>query len=116
MTGVSVVLVGCGAPLKSMGWYHAIQILNEGSNIAARLDFIVEPWFLSEAGKTSPGGSEFAEFKQTLEESRGVKFFSRVEDVPPVENGVKRLAIISAREYLTLLFIVYDGAPIQYLP
>jgi len=33
----SVVLVGCGAPLKSMGWYHAVQILNKGCNIDASL-------------------------------------------------------------------------------
>mmetsp|Transcript_47786 Transcript_47786/g.101547 ORF Transcript_47786/g.101547 Transcript_47786/m.101547 type:complete len:367 (+) Transcript_47786:43-1143(+) len=97
MSKVSVVLVGCGAPLKSMGWYHATQILHEGSDIAASLDFIVEPWFMSEAGKSSPGGAEFAEFKETLEANNGVKFFSRVEDVPSVENGMKRLAIISAR-------------------
>ncbi|KAL9180267.1 hypothetical protein ACHAXT_008237 [Thalassiosira profunda] len=94
---VSVVLVGCGAPLKSMGWYHATQILREDSDIAARLDFIVEPWFMSEAGKSSPGGAEFAEFKKTLEASKGVKFFEHVRDVPRAEDGVKRLAIISAR-------------------
>jgi hypothetical protein len=29
MSDISVVLVGCGAPLKSMGWYHATQILHE---------------------------------------------------------------------------------------
>lgn len=97
MSGVSVVLVGCGAPLKSMGWYHATQIMNDGCDIDAELDFIVEPWYMSDAGKSSPGGAEFAEFKQTLETTKGVKFFSRVEDVPPVEGGVKRLAIISAR-------------------
>ena len=33
MSPVSVVLVGCGAPLRSMGWYHATQILHEGSNM-----------------------------------------------------------------------------------
>ena len=42
---VSIVLVGCGAPLKSMGWYHAIQLLAfEDSN--GRLEYIVEPWAL----------------------------------------------------------------------
>lgn len=97
MSEVSVVLVGCGAPLKSMGWYHATQILDEGSDIAARLDFVVEPWFMSEAGKSSPGSAEFADYKEALEANKGVKFFSLVEDVPHVENGVKRLAIISAR-------------------
>mmetsp|Transcript_25357 Transcript_25357/g.53573 ORF Transcript_25357/g.53573 Transcript_25357/m.53573 type:complete len:365 (-) Transcript_25357:66-1160(-) len=97
MSEVSVVLVGCGAPLKSMGWYHATQILHDDYKIAARLDFIVEPWFMSEAGKSSPGAAEFANFKKELESTNGVKFFQRVEDVPPVENGLKRLAIISAR-------------------
>lgn len=97
MSEVSVVLVGCGAPLKSMGWYHATQILHEGCDIDARLDFIVEPWYMSDAGKSSPGGAEFDEFKKELEATKGVKFFSRVEDVPSVESGVKRLAIISAR-------------------
>ena len=24
-----VVLVGCGAPLRGMGWYHAVQMLND---------------------------------------------------------------------------------------
>ena len=33
----SVVLVGCGAPLKSMGWYHAVQILNKECKIDATL-------------------------------------------------------------------------------
>ena len=66
---------------------------------AARLDFIVEPWFMSEAGKSSPGGADFAEFRKELEATKGIQFFSRVEDVPPVVDGIKRLAIISAREY-----------------
>ena len=52
---------------------------------------------MSEAGKSSPGGQEFAQFKQELESTKGIKFFQRVEDVPPVADGVKRLAIISAR-------------------
>lgn len=53
---------------------------------------------MSATGKSSPGGAEFAEFKDELETKHGVRFFSRVEDVPPAEEGVKRLAIISARE------------------
>jgi hypothetical protein len=53
---------------------------------------------MSEAGKNSTGGSEFAEFRKDLETTRGIQFFSRVEDVPPKVDGVKRLAIISARE------------------
>ena len=40
-----VVLVGCGAPKRGMGWYHAEQ-LNKGKCPSAKLCFIVEPWFL----------------------------------------------------------------------
>lgn len=54
---------------------------------------------MSEMGKSSPGGAEFAAFKKELEVNNGIRFFSCVEDVPPVQSGVKRLAIISAREY-----------------
>ena len=39
-----VVLVGCGRPLKSMGWYHAVQLI-DGRVEDAELKFVVEPWF-----------------------------------------------------------------------
>ncbi|KAL3757401.1 hypothetical protein ACHAWU_006354 [Discostella pseudostelligera] len=37
MSDVSIVLVGCGAPLKSMGWYHATQILHKDCNIECEI-------------------------------------------------------------------------------
>lgn len=40
-----VVLVGCGCPLRGMGWYHAVQMLG-GECPSAKLTHIVEPWFL----------------------------------------------------------------------
>ena len=40
-----VVLVGCGAPSRGMGWYHAEQLL-KGKCPSAKLCYIVEPWFL----------------------------------------------------------------------
>lgn len=40
-----VVLVGCGAPKRGMGWYHAEQLLKDKCP-SAKLCFIVEPWFL----------------------------------------------------------------------
>jgi hypothetical protein len=40
-----VVLVGCGAPKRGMGWYHAVQMI-KGKCAAAKLCFVVEPWFL----------------------------------------------------------------------
>jgi hypothetical protein len=40
-----VVLVGCGAPKRGMGWYHAVQMLNDKCS-SAKLCYIVEPWFM----------------------------------------------------------------------
>ena len=40
-----VILVGCGAPLRGMGWYHAVQLLGDRCP-SAKLCHIVEPWFL----------------------------------------------------------------------
>ncbi len=47
-----VVLVGCGCPLRGMGWYHAVQMLG-GECPSAKLSYIVEPWFLG-PGKSPP--------------------------------------------------------------
>jgi len=88
-----VVLVGCGAPNRGMGWYHAIQML-EGRCPHASLDYVVEPWFLG-AGSKSPGGPEFNEFKNETETNYGVKFFSSLSDLPP--SAQPRLALISGR-------------------
>lgn len=62
------------------------------------LDYVVEPYYMN-IGKNSPGSAEFNAFKEDLETNNGIKFFSRVQDVPPVsKDEVKmRLAIISAR-------------------
>lgn len=40
-----VVLVGCGAPSRGMGWYHAEQML-KGKCPSAKLCYVIEPWFL----------------------------------------------------------------------
>ena len=90
-----VVLVGCGAPGRGMGWYHAIQMLGNRCP-SAKLCHIVEPWFLG-PGVDSPGGKEFAEFRLDAETSCGVLFHSSVMDLPPVADGVKRLVLISGR-------------------
>jgi hypothetical protein len=44
-TQCEVVLVGCGAPGRGMGWYHAEQLLKKKCPSAV-LKYIVEPWFL----------------------------------------------------------------------
>ena len=40
-----VVLVGCGAPMRGMGWYHAVQMI-KNTCASAKLCFVVEPWFM----------------------------------------------------------------------
>lgn len=93
---VSVVLVGCGCPLRSMGWYHAVQIL-DGRVTGAKLTTIVEPWYMTEAAKGTPGYDEFHTFKTELEKSKGIQFFSKVPEVPLPKEDEIRLGIISAR-------------------
>jgi predicted dehydrogenase len=94
-TQAEVVLVGCGMPLRGMGWYHAVQMLG-GECPSAKLCHIVEPWFLG-PGANGPGGAEFAEFKNKTAEEHGVQFHTSVGALPPVAEGVKRLALISGR-------------------
>jgi predicted dehydrogenase len=90
-----VVLVGCGAPKRGMGWYHAEQLMKNKCP-SAKLCFIVEPWFLG-GGKDGPGGPEFAEYKMEAESKHGVQFFTSLDDLPPVAEGKKRLALVSGR-------------------
>jgi hypothetical protein len=90
-----VVLVGCGCPLRGMGWYHAVQML--GDRVPhAKLCHVVEGWFLG-PGASGPGGKEFADFQKQTEEEHGVAFHKSLADLPPVPEGVKRLALISGR-------------------
>lgn len=88
-----VVLVGCGAPNRGMGWYHAIQML-EKKCPSASLDYIVEPWFLG-GGADSPPGVEFGEWASDAEKQYGVKFATSLDDLPPA--AAPRLALISGR-------------------
>mmetsp|Transcript_22806 Transcript_22806/g.32670 ORF Transcript_22806/g.32670 Transcript_22806/m.32670 type:complete len:365 (+) Transcript_22806:227-1321(+) len=90
-----VVLIGCGAPLRGMGWYHAVQLL-EGDCPSAKLGHVVEGWFLG-PGASGPGGDDFAAFASQASKEHGVQFHKSVADVPPVAQGVKRLALISGR-------------------
>lgn len=91
-----VILVGCGAPLRGMGWYHAVQMLGNECP-SAKLCYIIEPWFLG-AGASGPGGAEFMKFKTNCEAEHGVQFYTSLGDVPSVvEGGMKRLALISGR-------------------
>eukprot|EP00548_Thalassiothrix_antarctica_P003607 CAMPEP_0194146898 /NCGR_PEP_ID=MMETSP0152-20130528/22276_1 /TAXON_ID=1049557 /ORGANISM="Thalassiothrix antarctica, Strain L6-D1" /LENGTH=400 /DNA_ID=CAMNT_0038847549 /DNA_START=121 /DNA_END=1323 /DNA_ORIENTATION=- len=88
-----VVLVGCGAPNRGMGWYHGIQML-EGRCPSAALDYIVEPWFLG-AGADSEQGKDFAEWQSEVEKSYETKFVKSLEELP--KPDAPRLALISGR-------------------
>jgi predicted dehydrogenase len=94
----SVVLIGCGAPSKSMGWYHAVQLLDHRVPYA-ELIFVVEPFYFSDAARTAPGYDDFHNWRKELEASRNIQFFSKVSDVPPppTDGSEIRLSIISAR-------------------
>jgi predicted dehydrogenase len=89
-----VVLVGCGAPNRGMGWYHGLQLV-ENRCPHASLDYVVEPWFMG-GGKEGPGGPEFAEQVQKAWSAKyGVQFATSLAELP--KPKAPRLALISGR-------------------
>uniref|UniRef100_A0A7R9WXV7 Gfo/Idh/MocA-like oxidoreductase N-terminal domain-containing protein n=1 Tax=Craspedostauros australis TaxID=1486917 RepID=A0A7R9WXV7_9STRA len=88
-----VVLVGCGAPNRGMGWYHAVQML-EKQCPSASMDYVVEPWFLG-GGAESPAGEEFKQWQVDTEAKYGTTFAASLDDLPP--PAAPRLALISGR-------------------
>jgi hypothetical protein len=89
-----VVLVGCGAPNRGMGWYHAIQMLEQRCP-SASLDYIVEPWFLG-GGASGPGGAEFTEWANDTTSKYGTVFTTSLTNLPQTPSQ-PRLALISGR-------------------
>ena len=97
---LDVVVVCCGQPKLSMGWFHLTQLLEE-PNVNVRA--IVEPFFLG-AGKDTPGAKAFAEMRKTLEESHpALAFCASADDVPssprPAAGEARKpmLALIAGR-------------------
>jgi len=86
---VNVVLVGCGMPKKSMGWYHLTQLLKMPR---ARVTDVVEPFFL---GVCSDVPERFTSFMSDLQ-SRGIKFHKSLAEVGD-EFPPKTMVLISAR-------------------
>jgi len=93
MSVVDVVIISCGVPRRSMGWYHATQLL-DGRCPSARLTDIVESYLLG-PGADSPSGQAFAEWKHST--ASGVRFHQCVGDLPALEPGRSRLALVSGR-------------------
>merc|ERR1719401_948049 len=54
---VDVTMVCCGAPKRSMGWYHCKQLIEPGMS-KVRLAHIVEPFFMGQ-GKSLPAAADF---------------------------------------------------------
>lgn len=93
----SVVLVGCGFPMRSMGWYHAEQLL-AGRCPSAKLVGVVEPFYMNESlASNAPGYTEFHAWRKEKEIKDGIYFYATVEEVPAVTEGELRMGIISAR-------------------
>ncbi|GMI40153.1 hypothetical protein TeGR_g3066, partial [Tetraparma gracilis] len=100
-----VVLVGCGVPLRGMGWYHATQLL-ENACPSAKLVAVVEPWFMG-AGASSPPGLEFKAWADSVTASHGVTFHASLRTVPgPAQvltgagsapGHAPRMALVSGR-------------------
>jgi len=88
-----VVLVGCGAPNRGMGWYHGLQMV-EKKCPSASLDYVIEPWFMG-AGADGPGGDDFKACQAEWESTYGVEFATSLSDLP--EPKAPRLALISGR-------------------
>jgi predicted dehydrogenase len=95
---VSVLLVGCGAPKRSMGWYHAEQLI-AGRCPSAKLQYIVEPFYMNDSiSKGAPGYDEFHQWKQETQTKHGVRFFATAQEVPAVGDDDKlRMGIIASR-------------------
>jgi len=91
-----VILVGCGAPDKGMGWYHAVQML-DGKVPSSKLTTIVEPYFLG-AGASSEAGTEFKTWQKEVEADHNLTFLKSITDLSPVDpKTTPRVALISGR-------------------
>jgi len=88
-----VILVGCGAPNRGMGWYHGLQMVEKRCP-SASLDYVVEPWFMGPGAET-PGGPEFKECQAEWTEKYGVKFATSLAELPAPK--APRMALISGR-------------------
>jgi len=87
---LSVSLVCCGEPKKSMGWFHLTQLLeHESVEVAA----VVEPYFLG-VGKGKPGTEAF---DALMAANPSVQFYPSVEELPACAAGSPHLFLIAGR-------------------
>eukprot|EP00927_Polykrikos_kofoidii_P021058 TRINITY_DN20075_c0_g1_i1.p1 TRINITY_DN20075_c0_g1~~TRINITY_DN20075_c0_g1_i1.p1 ORF type:complete len:749 (-),score=131.77 TRINITY_DN20075_c0_g1_i1:139-2259(-) len=91
---LEVVQIGCGAPNFSMGWTHLEQVRREPLKSVADVVGVVEPFFLSEAGKQAKGADIFRAY---MAEQPEIKFVASCDGLPEVAAGKVRVAIIAVR-------------------
>lgn len=86
-----VVLVGCGMPKKSMGWYHLTQLMkmkDDGVDVVA----VVEPFF---CGICSDVPGEFTKFRIEMEREHGITFYGSPSELP--ELSPDTLCLLAGR-------------------
>mmetsp|Transcript_37000 Transcript_37000/g.85394 ORF Transcript_37000/g.85394 Transcript_37000/m.85394 type:complete len:404 (+) Transcript_37000:49-1260(+) len=89
---VPVMILGCGTPGRSMGWYHAVQLL-EGRCPSLQLHTIVEPFLLG-PGAGSKDGDAFREW--VAKEASTVQICQKAKDAKDLPGG-SMLAIVACR-------------------
>lgn len=87
---LDIVMVACGAPKRSMGWYHCKQILDDSIK-GAKLTDIVEPFFMGPHGKDTPAAKEFNDWVEKV----SVGVHATIADMPK-PSGPK-MAVICGR-------------------
>merc|ERR1719282_132713 len=94
MEKVPTIVVGCGEPKKSMGWFHLQQL---AVNPKAELLAVVEPWFLG-GGAGSLGATAFGRMRAELGRTHpACKFHASVLEVAIPSDGRPVLALVAGR-------------------
>lgn len=89
-TRVPVVVVCCGEPKRSMGWFHLTQLIDDP---AADVRGVVEPWFLG-PGKAAAGAERFAALRAA---NPSLRFVASVGELARPAEGEPLLALIAGR-------------------
>merc|ERR1719401_558614 len=87
---VDVTMVCCGAPKRSMGWYHCKQLIEPGMS-KVRLAHIVEPFFMGQ-GKSLPAADDFCTWASSTAKA---DVHSEIPAMP--KPGHTSLAVICGR-------------------
>jgi transaldolase len=77
---MEIHLYSCGLPKKSMGWYHAKQLLDKRFDNVALTD-VVEPFLMNQACEAQ----DFKEWR-SVAQSAGVRFHKSVDEAPKASS------------------------------